>query len=352
MGLPTPRTTTERNWLVALAIVLGSVVVFALFQRAEEAARTVGRSARLVWNPSETSMRLLALSHFLVAFVFMATSRRMKTTKSWLQLGALGALGALLCVGLSRLGGLSAPVGAVLFYAYFLVHEFRDETGFCRAWGEMPTLQAGEASWTAALAGPLIGVGLIASLFGIGVAFGIGGARRFATMYSGVPVVLRAGLGLLPAALTAWGLVALSRRGDGAGTPGLRAAWRANRPLFFIGVGTFVVLVADILVTGRVYAIVTLHVTAWYVFAVRRLKSLPAPAGPARAGSFRWVKTTPQGFVTFHLAMLALVIAAAAVWAYGFSNDGQITGFKVLLSREAFPYWTVVHVTLSWLPAK
>ena len=30
--------------------------------------------------------------------------------------------------------------------------------------------------------------------------------------------------------------------------------------------------------------------------------------------------------------------------------DAALSAFYVTLSRDAFPFWTIMHVTLSWLP--
>ena len=66
--------------------------------------------------------------------------------------------------------------------------------------------------------------------------------------------------------------------------------------------------------------------------------------------TWRWVRATPTGFRWLHLGLLAAVIVAAIVWAYGFRNDASLTAMDVVLSRDAFPYWTIMHVTVSWVP--
>src|SRR5262245_47004525 len=78
-----PWTTTERNWMWALAIVVGSGLLFGAVLAVEKSLGYSNKHSRLVWDASETSMRFLALAHFLVALVFTLSSRRMKRPASW-----------------------------------------------------------------------------------------------------------------------------------------------------------------------------------------------------------------------------------------------------------------------------
>ena len=52
-----PLTVTERNWLVALAIVVGSVLLFAAIQAAEVRWGHAAKEEAFVWNRVETPMR-------------------------------------------------------------------------------------------------------------------------------------------------------------------------------------------------------------------------------------------------------------------------------------------------------
>jgi hypothetical protein len=344
-------TTTERNWLLALAIVVGSGLLFGLVLAVEQCVSGAPREERLVWHGAETSMRFLALSHFLVAALYSLTSRRMRGAKPWGWWFGLLGLGVLLCVGFSRLGALGSPVAAALFYAYFLVHEFRDEAMFYGAYGDAPAEAPSRSRWKDVYVAPLLVLGLIAAVFVAGAAFRIGGARRYTdAAFGSTPEPVRWALGLVPAAAVAVAAFLWKRRYDATHPGGTGAFLRANRPIFFVFVGIFVVLLADIVVTGRVYAIVTLHVTVWYVFVLHQLRSRPPPEPPPRPFTWAWARTTPAGFNFVHLSVAALVIGAGALWAYGFRNDPGQDALRVLLSREAFPYWTVMHVTLSFVP--
>lgn len=350
LPVPRPLTPTERNWLVALAIVVGSVLLFQAIGALESLLGRDPRETRLVWNGSETSMRLLALSHFLVALLFMTTSQRMRRRGSWLWFFGLLGAGALLCEGFSRLGGMAAPLAAVLFYTYFLLHEFRDQAMFYRSNGDAPSSEEPARASRGLYLAPLLGFGVIAATFVAGAAFGIGGARRFDHAFAGMSRPLRYACGVLPFVLVLLGALAVKRSFDRAAPAGLRGWLRANRPIFFVFLGIYVVLFAGIAATGRVYGPVALHVTAWYVFSIYQNSTRPAANPAPRRLSLPWMRTTTAGFNFVHLGMAALVVLAAVVWAYGFDNAPSQTAFHLLLSREAFPYWTIMHVTVSWIP--
>jgi hypothetical protein len=344
-------TRTERNWLLALGIVVGSSLVFAAILAAERTWGHTLREQRIVWHAVETSMRYLALSHFLVALLFMTTSRAMKKPGSWTWFGALAAGGVGLCLAFGEGGGLKGPLAAILFYGYFLIHEFRDQTFFYDANGDMPVTSDRRRLRRDILLVPALTLCGIAVVFLVATAVPIGGARRYTSAIFGglAPGIRHAIAGAAVLAVVAGVLWAM--RLQSAGRPdGLRGFLRENRPILFVFAGILGVLLLDLAITGRVYAIVTLHVTAWYVFVDRQLARRPPPEpGPPRF-SLRWMRQTRAGFNFVHLGALALVAVAGVVWAYGFKNDPTFGGLHALLSREAFPYWTIMHVTISFIP--
>jgi hypothetical protein len=343
-----PRTATESNWLLALGFAVGLAALFAVVSTIEHAA--VGRLARrqrFIWHYAETSTRFLAIAHTIVATLFLATSSRLRNARGRLWMLGLGVLGVLACLAFSGAGGEKAPLAAVLFYTYFVAHEVRDEAFFYRVNGDAPGPDPATRARHARLAAVILWTAL-ATTFSIGFAFGIGGARRFDGPIDHWTLLPRAGLALAILA-TAFGVLAFA--GRRAGLRG-RAEWRAylatHRPIVFVYVGAYVVLFAGMALTGRMYAIVAVHVLIWWVFALRQMAKRPASPRP-RALTWRWFRDTPLGFNVLHAGVLVAVVAAAAVWAFAFRNDPRIPAMK-LLSKEAFPYWTLMHVSLSWVP--
>lgn len=352
-------TPTERNWLVSLAIVVGSGLLFGAYRYLEESFGLSDKRDRLVWNMWETSMRFLALSHFLVALVFTLSSRRMRTFSGWAWFLGLLGVGALVCWAFQALGGMDdryapnrgvAALLAVVFYGYFLVHEFRDQAFFYRANGDAPRSDGAREETRSLLMVPALVFGLIAATFLAAAAFEVGGARRYDQVFDPLTRPVRAALGVLPLVLVGAAAIAYKRRCDRLHEGGLWRFLGRNRPILLVYLGIYLVLMLGIALTGRVYAIVTLHVTAWYVFTVYQLARRPAPSPPPRPLTMPWMRSTVAGFNTLHLGLAAVVVGAAAFWAYALGNSYEHDAMRVLLSRESFPYWTILHVTVSFAP--
>jgi hypothetical protein len=338
-----PATVTERNALLAL---VGTVGVFALFfavgalERA--ATPSADRAARFVREATETATRLLAVAHTLVATLFLATSQKVRSTRGAATLAAPPC---------SRLGfGALAATTTAWPWAccrLLLLHDLRDEAWFYGANGDAPPAEARRAGL--ALGGFVLGV-MLATAAG-GVAVGLPKLTRplhLATVAPAVRVAV-AGAGIAAALVGAHHCLRAFARGPVEGAP---AEARRQRPLVVVLLGVYGVFFASIALTGRFYALVATHVVIWYVFTLRRLATAPRPAPAPRVGSWTWMRTTVAGFNALHLGLLAVLAALAALWAFGFANDPSMTGLRLLLSREAFPYWTLVHVTLSWMPRK
>ncbi len=353
LALPSgrPLTVTERNWLRAFWIVVASGVLFWGLHLLEVAAGRTLREEAFVYHPAETPMRMVGLAHFLVAILFMTTSRAMQRPTSWAWLAGLAVLGIALCRLFADAGGVKAAIPKALFFTYFLLHEFRDQAFFYEANGDLKSGPDAKQTRRDLLGLPLMALGLILGVFFVGAGLRLGGARRYTDELLGwAPAGLIPVLGLVPLALLALFFLRWRSGIEHRHAGGLTAFLATHRPMLLVYGGILLVLLFDILVNRRAYAIVTLHVAAWYVFVIagfgRRAAPSPAPAAP----SWRWMRGTKPGFNLLHLGLLALVVAAALVWAYGFKNDAALSAMNVVLSKDAFPYWTIMHVTLSWMP--
>ena len=62
------------------------------------------------------------------------------------------------------------------------------------------------------------------------------------------------------------------------------------------------------------------------------------------------MRSTPGGFSFLHGGLVVLTLLGCAVAAYGFRNDASQSWFQLVPSRDAFPYWTIMHITLSFVP--
>ena len=344
-------TVTERNWLVALLLVIASNVLFWVFVRLEEMAGYNWSHYRVVLAPSETSMRFFAQAHYLVAFLYMITSSRMRRLSSWAGLLGLTVVAWFLCVGFYKLGGIEAPLGAILFYVYFLGHDFRDQVVFYQANGDSPPGEDPKRTNRDILGAPALAFAFLAAFFVFGGAFEIGGAKRYAKPFAHLPDPLAWAIGIGTVLLAIALAVALKRHYDRRYENGMTGFLQGHRPIFFVFAGIVLALFGGLALTGRGYAIISLHVMGWFVFYHRMLGLRPQSAAAPRRLSWKWMRTTPAGFTFVHVTVVVLIVLAAAYWAYlGNNSKYRHPWFYVFLSREAFAYWTILHITLSFLP--
>jgi hypothetical protein len=47
---------------------------------------------------------------------------------------------------------------------------------------------------------------------------------------------------------------------------------------------------------------------------------------------------------------MALVIGAAVFRSLAYQNGAEPRWLAIAVSKESFPYWTLMHVTWSWVP--
>ena len=348
---------TERQWLIALAMTVALVGLFAALGALERRpAPDADRATRFVWNSSETPTRFLAVAHTIVATSFLVTSKRVRRRRTALQLLGCAAIGVAACLGFRALGGFDNPLAGALFYVYFIAHELRDEsylTGRNGDAGPVPALigpdkpkdSAHWLDWTPSLLVVLFLIGVGAA----GVAVG-GAARRLSAPFASLdPAVRIGGCGLVLLLVILAGRAVLRRAARIEGTT-IAGHLSRRRPRVFVTAGLLLVLLGGAAWTGRVYLIVAIHVVWWAVFAYDGLRHAPRPASPPRPLSWAWMKTTPWGFVVFHGAVMLLVVGVGAAHALLAKNDSSWTLAALLSGRNAFPYWTLMHVSLSWLP--
>lgn len=341
-----PVTATERNWARAAAIFLGSLAVFGAIYAIEMDLGRWNRDIRLVRDPAQASMHFLGISHFLVAVLYSVTSKRMRSVRSWARFGLMLGVGALLCVGYARLYAASALAAGICFFTYFLVHDLRDQVFFYFSNGDAP--EAGDPPGLARVLGwcPFLVTGALAAVAIPAVLLGlpVGGPLR--PQVSSFPAWFLWPLAVLPAPLVTIVAMRLSRvwRRGGFGT--VSGFVRANRPILLVFAATALNLLLGAFLGWGAHGIVIMHVVTWYVFIMTQFARRPPAARPPRG--WRWVRDTPTGFNLLHVGSVLLLIAAGAVWAYGFRNDPSLTPLWVLLNGDNFRYWTILHVTVSF----
>ncbi len=351
-GLGRQLTQTERNWLTTVLIVAGSLVVFGALYALEMQQGRWNPRLRLVYMPSETIMRLFGVSHVLIATLYLATSRQIRSWSRSLAVGALLAVGVGICFGYAGLQGMSPRIASAGFFLYFIVHDFRDQVYFYFEHGDAPA-EGNQAVLTRLLFWtPLC---LVLSLLVLAVVvtlLGAPGTRASQASLASLPPVVAGLLGFLLLFGFAGSLIHLRRLWKQSGEVSVRRHLRAHRAIYRVLGGSLLLVLIGWVTTGRSHVIVILHVTAWYVFILRQLRLRAADPAVSRPGRFtwQWLRTTPAGFNLLHLGSFAILFLAAGIWVYAFRSDPSLTPLWATLDVDNFRYWTLIHVTLSLRP--
>ncbi len=312
-----------------------------------------GSVHRMFRNPSEISMRLFGFPHFAVGALFLLTSRRMKGPKSLAELAGLIAAGIAICWVFYLVGGDANPIAVLLFYFYFLVHGFRDEVFFYRAYGEMPTEAVATHQRVMMVLQFLLLGFMLALLLPLTVMYGqLKASYRHpaleAIFPANWPLAIRflstMGPMLLISAIALWRIGRLF-------PDGLAGLWRVHRPILLVFITLASIIILPIWTGGWTFQVaILLHFVGWYIFAMNRLKAhppKPPPGGVHGLGLWHWMRTTPAGFTTLHMGLAAL---AVVVVGYNYYDLGQTGWVNTIFGRDNFYYWTIVHVTLSFFP--
>lgn len=304
---------------------------------------------RMFKNPAELPMRLFGLPHFVVGTAFLLSSKRMRGARSFATLGGLAAIALALCYGFYRIGAHTSPLALLLFYAYFMVHGFRDEAFFYKAFGDMPKDETRVQE-------RVVGV-LQLLLLGIILALIIPAYILYAQYYPRFkdpalealfpaqwPYLVRIAALLLPmlgiATFALWRIARIY-------PDGLHGLWRMHRSILIVFLtGTGIILLSLFSGPWSFNVVVLMHFVGWYLFGRYSLAKRPPPVTPP-VGSWSWMRTTRTGFTWFHLGLAALVIALVAVSTYGFGKTGVL---EQVVGSKSFYYWTIFHVTLSFFP--
>jgi hypothetical protein len=286
-------------------------------------------------NPTEVMMRAFGLAHFVVGWMFLFSSPRLRSPAAVSRLGLLTLLGAGLCLLFAAGGALRNPFLLLLFYGYFLVHEIRDEAELYRAYdGAGPN--AGRFLGALSLAVAVLAAAAMVLAFSLH-----GSAVERAGRYTSAPHVV---LPLIVAVLLALGVALAARAlkvgaavyGDGA------SALAAHRPLLAVYAALFAILLLGSLAGSAGFnLIILLHVCAWLVFVRSRLALRPGEV----TGLWSWLRGTPAGFVTLHLLVAGIILALMAARVHLWDRGGWVSE---LVATGNFPYWSLMHITMAF----
>lgn len=333
-------TRTVRHFARALGCALLAVVFGCLLYAGE--CFVLRPEHRFVENPAAVMMRACGLAHFWIGWLFLFTSPKLRSRSALARLLGLTLCGVLLCTTAACTATTSHPVVFLLFYGFFLVHEVRDQTMLFQAYGDAPAGSPQERALLEQL-------GWAVSLFLMLV-------LTCGYTFHGV----MSGKIALATPLTRWGFwgsVTLLAGGSFWLSAGclrrgcrLHGDWSrlatAYLPLFAVYSVIFGVLLAGAIFGAVVFnLIILIHVAAWLVFVHAQLGR--RPASPSR-NLWTWLRGTPTGFLTLHFGVIALILVLMAMRVYVWRRVGLLSE---LLATSSFPYWSLMHITMSfWRP--
>lgn len=332
-----PNSTTVRQFLRALSIALTAVSIGCLIYVVETYLFHFKR--RLAGNPINVMMRSLGLAHFLVGWLFLFSSRRLRNGRAIGRLIVAMLWGIVFCAAFARWGGDRNPFLVLLFYGLFLLHEISDEAELFLAYGDGPQscpenrAFLNSLCWAVSL---LLIVVLVLSHVLFAIAFNK--TKELDRLPLGLAPV---GLGILMACCAGswWWSCHLGRVAHGR----MRLALAVYQPLLLVYAGLFTILVVgSILGSAGLNLIILVHVTAWLVFAFHQLGKRPAPP---TMNPWIWARSTPTGFLVLHLgmALVVLILMGCRVHVWGHGGLGG-----ALLTKTSFYYWSIMHICMSF----
>lgn len=326
-----PLSATWRHFQAAVVLALAAIAFGGGIYLVETYA--LGCRHRFVENPSDVMMRALGLAHFWIGWLFLFTSPSVRNRASVTKLGLCTLVGAAMCFFSWSQGGMKNPFLLIAFYAYFLIHEIRDEANLFVAHGDAPT-EAGRDEFLRRL-GAAVTVGLV-TLFALVYTLHGRVQEKLESVVDepgGWLPFLTGGL-IVACAVSGWATWRCVRRHG--------IVVRAYTPILCI-----YATIAGILVAGSLLGsvgfnlIVLIHVTAWFVFVRQRLVNQQATPRTWWA----WMRTTSAGFITLHLVAVAVVLIFMALRVHLWERVGFVSQ---LFATSSFHYWSIMHITMAF----
>ncbi|MCG8408338.1 MAG: hypothetical protein MI923_24320 [Phycisphaerales bacterium] len=360
-GAARPMGITERNFLKAM---LGTAVVVLVFWCAYKVERDVLHRSpgdiRYIREASEAAMRYITIPHIVIGFLFLVSSPKNRTTRKRLWTAGLLLTGVVLCTIYWKGGAKTNLLLYSSVYLYFLIHELRDEAMFYTVLGDAAPIpdKAVFNNMVRVLIGlTVFSIGAVAwapAVFGAYHAKVVADGSALATsslagasLFDGsLPLGLKLLISTAPLLAAVIGFaVSLRYFAAKQGYPSAKVLVNTHAPLFRVMIGVTAVLGLAIFFTRRPYSLILFHVIAWYIFAGFQFKRFPPKTAPK--GLWLWMRTTVKGFKTLHIGMAAVLMIIGLIWTLGLN---QASYLEWLLAPESFLYWTIMHITVSFVP--
>ncbi len=342
---------TEINFLKAM---IGTTLIVFIFWVGYYIERNVlhrhPESIRFIREASEAAMRYITIPHVIIGFMFMWSSPKNQSRGKRAWIFGLLALGAVLSTLYGMGGGKTNVILYLGVYLAFLVHELRDEAMFYTILGDAPPIKDRVVFGKMVTTLIALMVAAMACLVWALVPFGVYRAKTTiheSALFDGsLSLIAKVLLSAVPMMAVAGGFhVTLKRSAARLGYANVTTLVQTHATLFRVMIGVVSVLGLALLIVQRPYALILFHVVAWYIFASHQLTKHPPKI--ATKGVWLWMRTTVTGFRTLHIGMALVLMAIGLVWTLVL---GQTPYLSWLLSPEAFLYWTIMHITVSFVP--
>ncbi len=300
---------------------------------------------RFIENPTDVMMRAFGLAHFLIGWLFLFTSPRLRSRAGLgrLLLATLGGAGLWTVFVLA--GGTKNPFILMTFYSLFLIHEVRDEKNLFQVYGDAPSarpLQSPPYPGGEALLNSLSVTACLLLVTVLAAAYLVNDKmlREHPRLAPYPAAYLWAGFGLLgiASACSLYGTLQMGLRVHGH----LRSFVKAHAPLLGVYLAIMAILLAGSLLGSVGFNLIILvHVTVWLVFVHHQLGRKSAPA----RNLWTWLRYTPTGFLVLHVGLAAILLVLMALRVHVWGRVGLVS---VLLASASFPYWSLMHIAMSF----
>ena len=323
-------------------------------------------SRGMATEPLHLVARVMGFAHYTIATYFLVTSKKIRNVRGMLILLLFIGIAVALCMGLSHVGGYKNRVAFLSVGILFLIHGLRDETFFYR-------MRSGKALsdseypyvykmliW-AQFAGLAIAASLLYPVYIYG-SLTFKGHHQVAEFIdpafpAGLPLMMKAVAVGLPFAMIGVVIAAWIHR---LHPGGLIQLLKSHRP-FSIILATYLgfALLSVVGSAGVLFVLILVHFVGWFVFAANSIAAKPKEVQQAATWRTpdKWIRENLTGFLVFHTGLIALFFGLIALNHWGL-NAQQLTvmgadignPFTLMLDKNAFVYWTVVHLVLAFMP--
>lgn len=303
---------------------------------------------RFIPNPAEFASRIFGFSHYVVGMMFMMSSKKMRKAEGWAWLVVLLAVGVLISFIFYNFGGKANPVMVIFYFLFFMVHGYRDVVFFYKPSTDDPDLERTRSR----ILGLIQACLLLSLMYVLVPAYLYYRSLKPKTYAPELKAQIDALMPYLKVTLEwSWLLLPICLvwlwRLFGKFPGGIRGFYRDNKPILLVLLYSSLLILVSLLLGAWIFNLLILsHFVGWYFYASRRLATLPRQATP-EDGLWNWFRGSVAGFQRLHLGMAALFLILM-LSNYFFLPETVI--MDKLFSANAFYYWTVIHVTISFAP--